>query len=164
MVIDVDDELFFEIDQAGPIYVGAFNDENGIVRAIDRGGYANCGGAGKLLISMRCWVAHGDFDVFVECAQQPVETERGPEAVTVRPDVRSNRKAILFFNEFNYLAKHWWISDCGLRNCGFKNERKFAIHNSKFAITPGVLSFQVSHRRAQLPLRLCRARSEAREY
>ena len=55
---------------------------------------------------MRCCVAHGDFDVFVECAQQPVETERGSEAVTVRPDVRGNRKAILFFNEFNYLAKH----------------------------------------------------------
>ena len=106
MVIDVDDELFFEIDQAGPIYVGAFNDENGIVRAIDCGGYANCVGAGKLLISMRRHVAHGDFDLFVERAQQPVETERGAEAVTVRPDVRGNRKAILFFNEFNYLAKH----------------------------------------------------------
>src|SRR5947199_242320 len=115
MVIDVDDELFFEIDQAGPIYVGAFNNENGIVRAIDRGGYANGGGAGKLLISMRRCVTHGDFDVFVERAQQPVETERGAEAVPVRPDVGGNRKAILFFNEFNYLAKHWWISDCGLR-------------------------------------------------
>src|SRR6266567_4246765 len=63
---------------------------------------------------MRRWVAHGDFDVFVERAQQPVETERRAEAVTVRPDVRGNRKAILFLNEFNYLAKHWWISDCGL--------------------------------------------------
>src|SRR5437667_2264299 len=124
MVIDVDDELFFEIDQAGPIDVGAFNDENGIVRAIDRGGYADCGGAGKLLISMRRCVAHGDFDVFVERAQQPVETERGAEAVTVRPNVGSNRKAIFLFNEFNYLAQHWWISDCG-----FKNERKFAIRN-----------------------------------
>src|SRR5712692_154443 len=98
MVIDVNDELFLEIDQAGPIYVGAFNDENGIVRAIDRGGYANCAGAGKLLISMRRHVAHGDFDVFVERAQQPVETERGAEAVAVGPNVGSNRKAIFLFN------------------------------------------------------------------
>src|SRR5216683_1065250 len=55
---------------------------------------------------MRRRIAHDHFHVFVECLQQPVETQRGAEAVAIGANVRSNRKAILFFNQFNYLAKH----------------------------------------------------------
>src|SRR5437870_5426860 len=76
-------------------------------------------------------VAHGDFDVFVERAQQPVETERGAQAVAVRPNVGSNRKAISLFNEFNYLAKHWWIADCGFRIVDLRTN---ANRNSQFEI------------------------------
>ena len=55
---------------------------------------------------MRRRIAHDDFDVFVERAQQPEETERGTEAVAIGANVGSNRKAILVFNKFNYLTKH----------------------------------------------------------
>src|SRR5882672_7092110 len=64
---------------------------------------------------MRRRIAHDYFHIFVECLQQPVETQRGAEAVAIGANVGSNRKAILFFNQFNYLAKHYKIADFELR-------------------------------------------------
>src|SRR5882672_243713 len=60
---------------------------------------------------MRRRIAHDHFHIFVECLQQPVETQRGTEAVAIGAHVGSNRKAIPFFNQLNYLAKHYKIAD-----------------------------------------------------
>src|SRR6266446_9275752 len=64
---------------------------------------------------MRRRIAHDHFHVFVERLQQPIETQRGAEAVAIGANVGSNRKAIFLFNEFNYLAKHYKIADFELR-------------------------------------------------
>src|SRR5215216_57856 len=75
MMIDIDDELRLQIRQTGPGNIGTLNHEDGVVRRIDRGSNAHLVGAGQLLVSMWDWIAHDHFDVFIECTQQPIETE-----------------------------------------------------------------------------------------
>ena len=74
MVINIDDELLFQIDEAGSIDIRTFDNENGVVRTIDRWRYADRLGARKLLVGMRRRITHDGLDVFVERAQQPIQT------------------------------------------------------------------------------------------
>ncbi len=97
-MIDIDDELLFEIDKARPVDVGTFDDEHRVVFAIDGGRHANEISAGKFLISVRRRVAHDDLDVFVEGAQQPIKPQRRSETVAVRANVGSNREPVLVFD------------------------------------------------------------------
>jgi len=62
-MVDVDDQLLFEVDQTWAVDVRAFNDEHAVVFAIDGGRDANQFGAGKVLVSMRRRIAHDDLDV-----------------------------------------------------------------------------------------------------
>jgi hypothetical protein len=49
-------------------------------------------------------IAHYHFGLFVQPAQNPTEGERRTEAIPVRPDVRSDGEALMFFDQFNNLA------------------------------------------------------------
>ena len=75
MVVDIDDELFVEIRESGPRDVGTLDHEHCVVRRIDGGSDAYIASARQLLVSVWDWIAHDHFDIFIECAQQPVETE-----------------------------------------------------------------------------------------
>ena len=115
MMVDVDDELLFQIDQAGPVNIRTFNYEYSIIGAVNCGRDPDSIGARQLLVGMRRGVAHDYFDIFLERLQQPIETQRGTEAVAIGANMGSNRKAIFLLNKFNYLAKHYQIADFELR-------------------------------------------------
>src|SRR5262245_12851165 len=106
MVIDVDDKLFVEIREAGPRDVRTFDHEHCVVRRIDCRSDADIAGAGQLLVSVWNWVAHDDFDIFIESAQQPVKTERRAQTVTVRANVRGDRETTFCLDQLDYLTKH----------------------------------------------------------
>jgi hypothetical protein len=55
---------------------------------------------------MRRRITHDYLGFFVERLEEPVKAERGSEAISIGTNVRGNRKAIVSFNEFNYLAEH----------------------------------------------------------
>src|SRR6185503_9400382 len=109
MVIDVDDELLFEIDQPWARNVGTLDHKHGVIRRIDHGSDAYIVCAGKLLVSVWNRIAHDDFDVFIKRAQQPVKTERRSEAVAVGTDMRGDRETTLCLDQLDYLTKHLTI-------------------------------------------------------
>jgi hypothetical protein len=106
VVVDVDDELPLQIDEAGPRDVRALDDEDGVVLPVDAGRDAHELGAGEPLVGVRDGVAHDDLDLLVERAQQPKESERRAEAVAVGADVRRDREAALRLDQFNHLTEH----------------------------------------------------------
>src|SRR5215207_6588685 len=73
MVIDIDDELLFEIYETRPRYLGTLNYENGVVGRLNRRGDAYVVCARQLLVRVWDWIAHDNFDIFIERAQQPVK-------------------------------------------------------------------------------------------
>ena len=74
-MIDVDDELFFQIDKAGPRDVRTLDDENGIVVAVNAGSNSNFLRAGQLLVRVRHRIAHDHLGVLFQRLQQPVKTQ-----------------------------------------------------------------------------------------
>src|SRR6185295_7739632 len=106
MVIDVDDELFIEIGQAGSRDVGTLDHEHCVIRGIDCRSNSYVAGAGQLLVSVGHWIAHDDFDIFIERAQQPVKTKRRAQTVTVRANVRGDRETTFCLDQLDYLTKH----------------------------------------------------------
>src|SRR5215475_11621292 len=104
MMINVDHELIFEAGQSGARHVAAFDDEDRVVLAVDVRNHADFIGAGQPAISMRHVIAHYHFSLFFQPAQNPTKRQRGPEAVSVGSDMRSDGEALMFFNQFDNLA------------------------------------------------------------
>ena len=73
---------------------------------IDSGSDANVIGARQLLVSVRHRIAHDDFDVFIERAQQPVKTKGRTQTVAVGANMGGDRKPTFRFDQLNYLTKH----------------------------------------------------------
>ncbi|MCG3161682.1 MAG: hypothetical protein JMDDDDMK_02879 [Acidobacteria bacterium] len=103
-MINVDDELIFEAQQAGPRHVAAFDDENRVVFPVNVSDHADFIGAGQPAVSVRHVIAHNHFSLFFQPAQNPTQGERRSEAVAVRSDVRSDGEALVFFDQFNNLT------------------------------------------------------------
>src|SRR5947207_15237166 len=106
MVIDVDDELFSQVCHTGTSDVGALNHENSVIRRIDCRSDPHLSSAGQLLVGVWHRVAHDDLDIFVERAQQPVQTERRSEAIAIGTNMRGDRETTFCLDQLDYLTKH----------------------------------------------------------
>ena len=104
MMVDINDELFFQVDHTRAIDVGTLDDEDRIILSVNPRRDAHRFRAGELLICVRHGVAHDDFDFLVERAQQPEEAERRAEAVAIGAYVRSDREATLRLDQFDDLT------------------------------------------------------------
>ena len=75
MVIDIDYDLFFKVDQPRPVYVGALNNENRIVWFVYSWCDSDICSAWQGPIGVGNGVAHDDFGVFIKCAQKPIKAK-----------------------------------------------------------------------------------------
>src|SRR6266404_3559252 len=66
VMIDVDCELVFKAGDSRTLQVGTFDEENGVVLAVDRLYIADLVGAGQSTIRERNFAANDDFGVFPE--------------------------------------------------------------------------------------------------
>src|SRR6185369_11654435 len=161
MVIDVDDELLFEIREPRARNVGTLDHKHGVIRRIDDGSDAYVVCAGELLVSVWNRIAHDDFDVFIKRTQQPVKTERRSEAVAVGADMRGDRETTLCLDQLDYLTKH--DSELRLRHLDLIQVWQLAITLLPFLCFPTLArSPEAVDRRVRLPLRRDRVRSESR--
>src|SRR3989442_11480992 len=106
---------------------------------------------------MRRGVVHDDFDIFFQRSQKPIESQRGSQTVAIGTNVRSNRKAILSLNEFNYLAKHFGSTD-------FSLWLSLSLTTQTEVCATSFQSLAATHQRVQLFLLPYHARNEAPEY
>ena len=95
MVIDIDDELFFQIDQAGPVNVRALDDETRRPMLDLLPEYADSHQHREFLDKNAARIAHDDLDALSSARQQPKRPARN-EAVAIGANVGSNRKRSLF--------------------------------------------------------------------
>ena len=87
MVIDVDDELLFEIMQTRAIDVRTFNHKDGVIIPIDIRDHPNSIRSRQPPVRMRRGVVHDYFSLFVEGLEEPEEAQRCPETIAIRADM-----------------------------------------------------------------------------
>ena len=98
VMIDVNGELIGETLYARPFDVRAFDDKYGIVFAIDLDNLPDLVRTRKRAIGNRYLISRDDLSRLIQRTQQPAQSERLSDAITIGPDVRGDRKALLIFN------------------------------------------------------------------
>src|SRR4051794_14659487 len=97
VMIDIDGELFAEIDDTRPVDAGTFDHKHSIVFLVDLFDLADQVCSRKRSIGYGDVVGNDHFSGFTQRVQKPTKSERRTDAVTIGANVRGDRKSLLVF-------------------------------------------------------------------